>query len=361
MVEELNRIEALRELAFEKKDFDAFFVGNETNLLYFTGTPGAFCLLVPRRGESTVYAYGVNYEQTKIEAKGFKVELLKAGEKLTERLAPALKAFKIQRLAIDSLSYDYYRLLAKGLRGRTKLKVEGGLVWKLRRVKDEIELGLMRRAGKITSIGMQAAYESIKPGATEIEVAAEIEYAMRKSGGWGTGFDTIVASGIRSAYPHGGCANRKIGESSLVVVDIGASYEHYHSDMTRTLVAGKPLEKQKKLYEIVKTAHEKAYQAIKPKARAKDIDQIARKTMADAGYGKYFVHSLGHGVGLDIHEPPMLATLSKDRLVTGNVVTNEPGIYIPNFGGIRIEDTVLVREGKAEKLTRGPYTLEAEK
>jgi Xaa-Pro dipeptidase len=360
-VEELNRIEALRELVFEKEDFDAFFVGNETNLLYFTGTPGAFCLLAPRRGENTVYAYGVNYEQTKAEAKGFKVELLKAGEKLTERLAPALKANKIQRLAVDALSYDYYRLLARGLRGRAKLKVQGSFVWKLRRVKDEKELGLMRKAGKITSIGMQAAYENIKPGATEIEVAAEIEYAMRKKGGWGTGFDTIVASGIRSAYPHGGCANRKIRESSLVVVDVGASYEHYHSDMTRTLVAGRPSEKQKKLYETVKTAQERAYQAIKPKVRAKDIDQIARKTIADAGYGKYFVHSLGHGVGLDIHEPPMLATLSKDRLVAGNVVTNEPGIYIPNFGGIRIEDTVLVREGKAEKFTRGPYSLEAEK
>ncbi|MGA2768703.1 MAG: Xaa-Pro peptidase family protein [Candidatus Bathyarchaeia archaeon] len=356
----MDRVDVLRELAFEEKGFGAFLVGNEKNLLYLTGTPGAFCLLIPRKGESTVYAYGVNYEQTKAEARGFKVELLKAGEKLTERLAPMLKAFKIEKLAIDTLSYDYYRLLAKGLRGRARLKVEGGLIWKLRKVKDEKELPLMRKAGKITSVGMQAAYKTIKPGVTEIEVAAEIEYAMRKEGGWGTGFDTIVASGIRSAYPHGGCANRKIGKGDLVVVDIGAIYEHYCSDMTRTMVAGKPSEKQERMYETVKTAQEKAYQAIKAKAKAKDIDQIARKTIQDAGYVPYD-HGLGHGVGLEIHEPPTLSATSKDRLVAGNVVTNEPGIYIPNLGGIRIEDTVLVQEEKAEKLTKGPYTLEAEK
>jgi Xaa-Pro aminopeptidase len=143
-------------------------------------------------------------------------------------------------------------------------------------------------------------------------------------------------------------------------VDIGAIYEHYCSDMTRTIVAGKPSEKQERMYQIVKTAQEKANQTIRAKAKAKDIDQIARRTIQDAGY-EPFDHGLGHGVGLEIHEPPALAATSEDRLVVGNVVTNEPGIYIPNFGGIRIEDTVLVQEGKAEKLTKGPYTLEAEK
>jgi Xaa-Pro aminopeptidase len=359
MVKTLDRVDALRELAFEKKGFDAFLVGDEKNLLYLTGTPGAFSLLIPRKGENTVYVYGVNYEQTKAEAGGFKVELLKAGEKLTERFAPMFKALKIEKLAVDTLTYDYYHLIAKGLRGRARLKAQGDMIWKLRRVKDENELQLMRKAGKITSVGMQAAYDTIKPGVTEIEVAAEIEYAMRKEGGWGTAFDTIVASGIRSAYPHGGCANRKIGKGDLVVVDIGAIYEHYCSDMTRTIVAGKPFEKQEKMYEIVKTAQEKAHQAIKANARAKDIDRIARKTIQDAGYVP-FDHGLGHGVGLEVHEPPRLAATSRDRLVVGNVVTNEPGVYIPNFGGVRIEDTVLVREGKAEKLTKGSYTLEAE-
>jgi Xaa-Pro aminopeptidase len=359
-VRTLDRVDSLRELAFQKEGVDAFLVGNERNLLYLTGTPGAFCMLVPKKGESIVYSYGVNYEQTKAEAKGFKVELLKTGEKLTEKLAPALRALKTKKLAVDALSYDYYRMLAKGLRGRARLKAESGLIWKLRRVKDEGEIRLMRKAGKITSVGMKVAYETLRPGITEIEVAAEIEYAMRKEGGWGTAFETIVASGIHSAFPHGGCANRKIGRGSLVVVDIGANFEYYCSDMTRTLVAGKPSEKQEKMYEAVRAAQEGAYRALRAKAKGKDIDQVARKAIRDAGYVPYD-HGLGHGVGLDIHEPPMLGPMSKDIMTVGNVVTDEPGIYIPNVGGIRIEDTVLVREGKAERLTKGPYTLQAER
>jgi Xaa-Pro aminopeptidase len=356
----LKRVEALRELAFEEKDYDAFMVSGEKNLLYLTGTPGAFSLLIPREGKSTVYVKGVNYEQTKAEAKGFRVELLRAGEKWTEKVASVLKSLKIKKLAVDTMSYDYYRMLAKGLRGQARLNVQGDLVGKLRQVKDEGEIRLIRKAGKITSVGMQRAYSTIRPGVTEIEVAAEIEYAMRKEGGWGTCFETIVASGIRSAYPHGGCANRKIGRGDLVVVDIGAVYEHYCSDMTRTVVAGKPSEKQRKMHEAVVAAQAKAHEAIRAKARAKKIDEIARKKIKDAGYVPYD-HDLGHSVGLEVHEfPPRLAANSKDRLIVGNVVTNEPGIYVPNFGGVRIEDTVLVREGKAEKLTKGSYALEAE-
>ncbi len=182
-----------------------------------------------------------------MEAKGFKVELLKAGEKLNEKLAPLLKGLKVKKLGLDTLSYDFYRLLAKNFRGKVRLNVDGSLIWKLRRVKDEREIQLMRKAGVITSAGMQAAYETIRPGVTEIEVAAEIEYAMRKKGGWGTGFETIVASGIRSAYPHGGCANRKIPRGRpRCCGHWHALYEHYHSDMTRTIVAGKPSEKQEK-------------------------------------------------------------------------------------------------------------------
>jgi Xaa-Pro aminopeptidase len=354
----LNRIDALKELAFEKKGFDAFLVVNETDLLYLTGTPGASCLLIPKKGESVIYVYGVNYEQTKAEAKGLKVELVKRGEKLTDKLGPQLKSSKIKKLAADMLSYEFYQLLAKAVRGHAKLKMQGNLIWELRKVKDMKELELMRKAGELTVAGMKAAYDTIKPGLTEINVAGEIEYAMRRGGGHGVAFETIVASGIRSAYPHGGCANRKIQTGDLVVVDIGAAYEYYRSDMTRTFSAGKPSEKQKKIYQIVKTSQEKAYQAIKPKAKGKDIDTAARKAIDDAGYGEYFVHGLGHGVGLEIHEPPTLAQNSKDKLAAGNVVTNEPGIYIPSFGGVRIEDSVVVQKGKAEKLTDGMYSLE---
>src|SRR3989304_9857884 len=136
------------------------------------------------------------------------------------------------------------------------------------------------------------------PGIKEYEVAAEIEHAMRKRGSYGTAFETIVASGPCSAFPHGGCSDKELREGDLVVVDLGATYRFYRSDMTRTLVAGKPSQKQKKLYQTVKTAQENALEAVKANAKAKDIDAVARKIIADAGYGEYFVHSPGHGVGL---------------------------------------------------------------
>jgi Xaa-Pro aminopeptidase len=200
----------------------------------------------------------------------------------------------------------------------------------------------------------------VAAGVREDEVAAEIEYAMRKRGSSGAAFETIVASGACSAYPHGGCSDRKIRDGDLVVVDVGATYKFYRSDMTRTLVAGKPSEKQKKLYQTVKTAQETALEAVKPNVKAKDVDAAARKIFADAGYGEYFVHGLGHGVGLEVHEPPTLSPESKDVLVAGNVVTVEPGVYLVGYGGVRIEDTVLVQKNGAEKLTNGPYALSFE-
>jgi len=357
----MDRIEDLKHLAFEKKNLDGFLVTNPCNLFYLTGTPGAFCMLVQKHGKSILYSYGVNYEQTKAEAKGPAVELIKRDEVPGAKFAKQAKASKIRKLGLDDMSHSFYRQLAKEMRGQTRLKLQVGLVWELRKVKDEKELELMRKAGKLTVAGMKVASESIRPGVTEIEVAGEIEYAIRKGCGYGTAFETIVASGVRSAYPHGGCADRKIQNGDLVVVDVGAAYEFYRSDMTRTFAAGKPTAKQKRLYEVERLAQQKAYEAIKPKARAKDVDSAARRVIEDAGYGEYFVHGLGHGVGLDIHEPPTLSQTSKDRLAVGNVVTDEPGIYLPGHWGVRIEDTVAVRRRVAEKLTDGFYSLEAEK
>jgi Xaa-Pro aminopeptidase len=357
----LKRVEALKQIAFEQKGFDGFLICNEANLLYFTGFSGASCLLIPKKGQNKIYVYSVNYEQAKAEGKSFQVDLVKRGENLMEKIATQVKTFKIKKLAVDTLNYENYSTLAKKLRGKTKLETQGNFIWELRKIKDEKELELMRKAGELTSEGMRVAYEVIKPGIKEYEVAGEIEYAMRKCGCWGTAFETIVASGVRSAFPHGGCTDKEIRRGDLVVVDIGAAYHYYRSDMTRTLVAGKPSEKQKKIYEILRLAQEKAFQAIKPKAKARDVDATARKAIEKAGYGKYFVHGLGHGVGLEVHEQPTLSPESKDKLTIGNVVTNEPGIYIVGFGGFRIEDTVLVKKGKAEKFTKGPYALEAEK
>jgi Xaa-Pro dipeptidase len=356
----MKRIGALKQLAFEKKGFDGFLIFNWANLLYFAGFPTAVSLLIPKDGESTIYVYGVNYEQAKAEGKGFGVELVKRDKDLMTKIAEKVEDHKIKKLAVDALNIESWRTLAKAIGSEEILEVNSTIAQELRKVKDEKEIKLMRKAGELTSEGVKTAYEVLASGMKEYEVAAEIEYVMRKRGSHGTAFETIVASGPSSAFPHGGCSDREIREGDLVVVDVGATYKFYRSDMTRTLVAGKPSEKQKKLYQIVKTAQEKAFEAIKLKTKAKDVDAVARKMIETAGYGKYFVHGLGHGVGLEVHELPILSLDSKEVLVVGNVVTDEPGIYLVGYGGVRIEDTVVVQKNGAKKLTNGPYNLGAE-
>jgi Xaa-Pro dipeptidase len=351
-----QRIIALKQSA-AAEGTDGFLIFNHANLTYLTGISGASALLIPQDGEKTVYVYGVNYAHAKAELSGFTVELVKQGEDLLAKIAKHAREVKIEKLAVDALNVESWRTLTKSL-GSEKMLVSGSRsIRELRKVKDKKEIDLMRKAAELTSEGMRVAYEAMVPGVREYDVAAEIEYAMRKQGCSGTAFDTIVASGVYSAFPHGGCSDRKIRKGNLVVVDLGATYEFYRSDMTRTFTAGKPSAKQKKIYQIVKTTHDKAVEAVKPNVKAADVDALARKLIADAGYGDCFVHSLGHGVGLEIHEPPTLSPDSKDVLTAGNVVTVEPGIYILGYGGIRIEDTVLIRNKGVEKLTIGPYTL----
>jgi Xaa-Pro dipeptidase len=356
-VNALNRIDSLKQAAFKEGKFSGFLIFNSANLIYLTGFSGASALLIPKDGESTVYVYNVNYEQAKAEGKAFRVEPVRHNENLMEKIAKQASAFEIKRLIVDVLNIESWRALSKFLGGENMLAVDSGSLRELRKVKDENEIKLLRKAAELTSEGMRVAREVVAAGVKEYEVAAEIEYAMRKHGSYGTAFETIVASGSCSAFPHGGCSDREIRKGDLVVVDIGATYKYYRSDMTRTLVAGKPSEKQKKLYQIVKTAQDKAFEALKPNVKAADVDVVARNVIADAGYGEFFVHSLGHGVGLEVHEAPILSPESKEVLAVGNVVTVEPGIYLVGYGGIRIEDTMLVQRNGAEKLTSGPYAL----
>jgi len=356
----MSRIEKLRETAFEKAGFDGYLVFNSSNLLYFLGFPGTSALLIPAGGDATIYVYGVNYEQAKAMGKGFSVEKVTADENIAEKIASKVEDCKIHKLAVDNIDVKGWRALAKALRKKSKLKMDNSYIEALRIVKDKREIELMRKAGELTSEGMKVAYESVRTGICEYEVAAEIEYAMRKRGSGPTAFESIVASGACSAFPHGGCSGREIREGDLVVVDIGATYEYYCSDMTRTLVAGKPSEKQKRIYDVVKSAQQEAFTAIKLGVSGANLDAIARKVITKAGFGEFFVHRLGHGVGLEIHEPPSMGSTSKETLAVGYVVTDEPGVYIPNFGGVRIEDTVAVEKEGVEKLTIGPYSLNEE-
>ena len=353
----LDRIAALRQKAFKEAKFDGYVVFNEVNLTYFTGFSGASALLIPEDGDSALFVYGTNYEMCKAQGAGLTVELVKSGENLMDRIAQQAKVFGAKHLAVDALTVEGWQALAKSVGDEKKLGCGSSFVRELRMVKDNSEIELIRKAGKLASLGVKVAYEMVSPGVAEREVAAEIEYAMRKHGSDGTSFDTSVASGSNSAYPHGGCSDKKIREGDLVIVDLGAKYRLYNSDVTRTLVAGKPSEKQKKLHRIVLEAYEKAFDAIKPGVKACEVDAVGRRIVEDAGYGEFFVHGLGHGVGLEIHEPPTLSRSGKETLAAGNVVTNEPGIYLVGYGGVRVEDTVLVTKAGAEKLTEGPYAL----
>ena len=348
----MKRTQALRQSAAEQGKLHNFLIFNPTNLIYFTGFSGATALLIPEEGERVLYVSEVNYEQAKAEAKGLTVELLKRGENLMEKIA---RQAPTQKFAVDTLPIESWRTLVKAVGGEQKLESASNLIRELRSIKDQQEVQLIREACKLANIGMQIASETVRAGVKEKHVAAEIEYAMRKANSDGTAFETIVASGAVSAFPHGSNLEKTIDEDDLVIVDLGATYKFYRSDITRTFIAGKPSEKQTRIYETVKLAHQEAFETIKAHVLAREVDMGARKVIERRGFGEFFVHNLGHGVGLEVHEAPILGPDSQDVLEVGNVVTDEPGIYLPGFGGVRIEDTVFVTLDGAEKLTAAPY------
>ena len=298
----------------------------------------------------------MNYDQAKNQTKKTRVELVSPRENLFEKIAKQTSELGIKNLRIDSINVDSWENLTREYKG-TNLKIDCTSIKQLRIIKDNKEIELLRKAGELTSAGMKAARESLRAGVKECEVAAEIEYTMRKKGSTGTAFETSVASGIHSAFPHGGCTDREIRSGDIVIIDMGAMYNYYCSDMTRTLVAGKPTEKQCRLANLVEEAMQKACKALKSGIPARDVDDIARQKIESSGYGDLFVHGLGHGVGLEIHEPPTLNCASSEILSKGNVVTIEPGVYQIGYGGFRMEDTVAIKRSNAEKLTEGPYTL----
>jgi Xaa-Pro aminopeptidase len=351
-----DRIKALRS-SLSKNLLDGYLVSNEINMLYFSGAVGATALWIPLEGENLLYVYPTNFESVKATVKNCQVECVKRSEDPYRKLTEKIRGRRLKRIGFDTLNVTSYLATKKALKG-TRIKPFSKLVQDLRSIKTPAELASIKKAAEITDAGVRAALEMIKPGVREYEVAAEMEYAMRKLGSEGTAFDTIVASGTRSAFPHGGCTARKIQKGEFIVIDVGAKYNNYRADITRTYMVGKPTPKQKKMYEVVKEAQQKAFEKIKASVKNRDVDAAARNVIEKAGFGPYFVHGLGHGVGLEVHEAPTLNAESKERLKAGNVVTDEPGIYIVGYGGVRIEDTVAVHKSQGERLTKAPYELE---
>lgn len=227
----------------------------------------------------------------------------------------------------------------------------------LRRIKTPEEIEAIRKAAALTDAGFEHILPYLKPGVREMDVALELEFFLRRQGSEGAAFGITVASGERGAMPHGGASEKVIAAGELVTLDFGCVIGGYRSDMTRTVGVGKVSEELGRMYTAVLEAQVAALDAVAPGQGGKELDRIARDALTARGYGEYFTHSLGHGVGLFIHEGPSLGQTSEDVLEVGNVVTVEPGAYIPGLGGVRIEDLVLVTEAGHEVLSKSPKEL----
>ena len=227
----------------------------------------------------------------------------------------------------------------------------------IRICKDRAEIEQLSIVANLSSQALAAVLGTIKPGAKEIDVAAALEYEMRRRGADGKAFDFIVASGIRGAMPHGRASGKNISAGELVTIDFGALKDGYHSDETVTVACGEPGVRAREIHSIVKAAHDIAIEAVRPGISCKDLDEVARSYIRDKGYGDYFGHGLGHGIGIEIHEMPTVSPRSMSVLDVGMVITIEPGIYISGFGGVRIEDTVVVTGDGCSVLTSADKKL----
>lgn len=352
---EIRRLQA----AMKKRGFDAYVAVHNTR--YLAGTTAGKAVIVPLAGEPALICSRLEFSRAKAES-GIKNIQALSGWKAPLNKGESVYVGELWQLVVKSLSeidarvVGYDRLGAQTLRKIRNAHHAGyrelpELVLDLRMIKSGAELSLVRKSASIASKGMALAAELAEVGRTELEIAAEVEHGMRRAGSEGTSFPTIVASGKNSWFPHASATGKKLGKGELVVVDLGAIFNGYCSDMTRTFAIS-PTSKQLKIIEVVKQAQRAAIAEARPGVEASSLDGVARKVIARAGYARFATHGTGHGVGLEIHEPPSLAPNSKDVLRENVVFTVEPGVYVPRLGGARWEDMVLVKKRGHEILTR---------
>ena len=326
---------------------DAILITSPKNRYYFSGFTGTEANLLLTNDAYYIFTDSRYHIQAKNEAKDFTlIDTAKtsAADFIRE------EGYRLVGFEEDTVSVEKFRTLSQKV---PDAEWEGvsPLICSIRKIKDETEVAAITRAAEIADRAFSLLLPNIKPGKTEQELALELEFTMRKMGASGLSFDTIFASGVRSAMPHGVASDKKIEYGDFVTVDFGCVFHGYCSDMTRTVVVGKANEKQKEIYDIVLSAQTAALAAIRPGAVCKDIDAIARGIITDAGYGAKFGHGLGHSLGLDIHELPSFSPRCEETLAAGMLMTDEPGIYIEGFGGVRIEDLVLVTEDGCQILS----------
>ncbi len=361
----VDRLGRLREILKQKR-IGGFLITSPSNLFYLSGfrAEGSFALVTQR--EAKIFVPELLYEQAKEIARNFEVKGFR--NKLWEKLGKFLTGEKIRRLGFEAggVSIKRYREMEKAFR-KVRLVPLDGLVEEMRIVKTEEEVGLIRKSAQICVAAFRFIKKRIRIGMKERIIACQLEYFMKKRGAEETSFEIIVASGENTAYPHHQTGERKIRSGDCLLIDMGCVYKGYCSDLTRPLfldiihnseeglrstLSFEFKGKYKKIYQVVREAQRDAIEKIRPGAKCSSIDSTARKAIARAGLGDYFIHKTGHGIGLDVHELPRVEENSKQVLRTGMVLTVEPGVYIPGFGGMRIEDMVLVTKKGYEVLTK---------
>ncbi len=353
MVSNLKRLQQL----VKTQNLDCFLVSEMTNIRYLTGFSGTSAKLVvfPTR---TFFFSDFRYkDQAAKQVKGAKVII---GNRDPLADFPEFQPLKKKNITIGVQS-EYLTHAAleqlKGLLPWAILVPIKGMVGKLSIIKTQAEIKLIKEAVKISDKAFKNLLGFIQPGLLEYEIAAELEYQMKMLGSEKPGFDTIVASGWRSSLPHGVASDRKVKKGDLITLDFGAIYAGYHSDITRTVVLGKATSKQKRIYNIVLKAQKAGCRYAKAGMTGKDLDGKVRKIIAKAGYGRYFGHGLGHGLGTVVHDAPAVSPLSDTVLEPNMVVTIEPGIYIPQWGGVRIEDDVVIKRNSCVVLNKAEKEL----
>jgi Xaa-Pro aminopeptidase len=351
-----NRIKQLQKI-IQKENLDLLLVTSLSNVRYLSGYSGTNGLVLISPHESLFLTDFRYKDQVSEQVKYSKIVI--AERELILSL-PSLSLLKSKRLKLgfeqNHLSCGTYRKL-KTLLPNCLLVSTENLVESLSVKKDQNEIDKIKKAVSITDQVLSEILDFVKPKVKEQDIAAEIEYKFKKYGSSAPFFETIVASGKRSALPHGVASSKRIEKGDLVTLDMGAVYDGYTADLTRTVVVGKANKRQKEVYNIVLKAQKEAISKVKPKIKACDLDKVARDSIKKAGYEKYFGHGLGHGIGLLIHDNPTINPTSQQVLEPGMVITIEPGIYIPNWGGVRIEDDVLITQRGCEILTTAEKKL----
>jgi Xaa-Pro aminopeptidase len=339
----------------------AALVSGLANVRYLTGFEDVFddhanVVLLVTADVASVHTDSRYAEATRVAARGTGWELVVQRDSLYMELCDRLEAMGVGRLALESsVPYGRFRYISERFSGG--IEIEEHWVERLRAAKEPAELDRIAAAAELGDRAFAHIVERIEEGRTEREVALELEWFMRTNGSEGVAFPPIVASGPNSARPHATVTDRELGRGDLVKLDFGARVGGYCSDMTRTVVIGPAGERERGLYDAVLEANEAAFDAVRPGMPVRELDAVARDSLASRGLGDAFLHGLGHGVGLDVHEAPRIGRTSEESLPLGGVVTIEPGAYVEGLGGVRIEDLVSVGPDGPEVLTHAPKHL----